>query len=129
MRDLWATARNELGISDVEFWRMTPRDYQALLDMAARREDARVRERIALVALQSAHLANILAPRKDKRAWQVEDFAPDIDKPIERPAPQAPQARKQPQTSEHMKNILKGLAAAHGGTIREGKRDHEEASD
>lgn len=89
-------------------------------------------ERLSLVALEVAYLANMLAPRKDKKAWQPSDFIPEPDevKPKRRGSAAAGElSRKPTQSVEHMKSILKGLAGALGGEIREHKPDSEEASD
>lgn len=88
-------------------------------------------ERLSLVALEVAYLANMLAPRKDKKAWQPSDFIPEPDevKPTRRSSSATGDAPRKPtQSVEHMKSILKGLAGALGGEIREHKPISEEAS-
>lgn len=47
--------------------------------------DAEVRQD-ARMALQTAHLANLLAPRKDKQPWSMDDFLPKWKKAVSEPA-------------------------------------------
>jgi len=67
----------EWGLSQVAFWRLTPREFAALARQAAareRREDARTAGLMAL-------MAELLAPRKDGKHYAPADFMPKREKP------------------------------------------------
>jgi hypothetical protein len=120
----------ELGISDADFWRLTPRDYRHLIDAAKRREDreqARVGLHLAhwanITSGYMANVANMFAPPKsgshkpqdfmpDKRGWQPHHFLPGADAPDD----DAPQ--DQAANIERMKQQLKGLTIGLGGEVR-----------
>ena len=109
---------------------MTPRAYQRLVDRLCERDRAQMQERLNIMALETAYMANMLAPRKDKKAWQPSDFLPDLEesRPSAQSSGDAPRTPKPRQSVEHMKSILKGLAGALGGEVRERKPGSEEAS-
>lgn len=68
---LWAVGRYDLGLGEEEFWRLSPRQFGALLERhneEQRKEDWRA-------GMIAATIANALRGKKGK-AYQAEDFMP-----------------------------------------------------
>jgi len=125
--DLWATARVDLGLTDAEFWRMTPREFDWLCGRFIERTEQGFDADLTLMAVQTAHLANMLAPRKDKRAWMTSDFLPEKRNRKRTQAGSHEPGSRPRQSPEHMKSLLMGLTHALGGTVKD--RREEEATD
>jgi hypothetical protein len=69
--DAWAIGRFDLGLSEEEFWALTPRKFRALLKRLNRRE----RENEWLNARIIATIYNVnLDPKKRTKPYQAEDF-------------------------------------------------------
>ena len=96
---------------------MTPREFDWLVGRYAQRREQDFDADFALVAVQTAHLANMLAPRKDKHAWKAADFMPEKRGGGKRTTQQAQPGTKPRQSPEHMKSLLMGLTHALGGTV------------
>lgn len=91
---MWAIARYDLGLSEAEFWQLTPRLFEELSDRwkaAQARADRRAGEVVAM-------LYNINRDRKaDPRGKAWDDWFPQED-------------RSEPQTDDQMFAAMKMLA-------------------
>jgi hypothetical protein len=95
---MWAVALYDLGRSEAEFWRWTPRQFFRLVrrhEEAQRRQDFRA-------GIIVATMANLHAPRKGN-PWQPWEFMPGLPQPVTRE-----------QTPEEQAAALLLLAAAFG---------------
>lgn len=98
---------------------MTPMQFDLLMKQAVAREERVIRREQSLAAVQTAALANMLAPRQDKRAWQASDFLPEDFFDEEKAAKPKPQPGGKPRQSPgHMKSLLLGLTHALGGEVQ-----------
>jgi len=68
---MWSVGLFDLGLSEEEFWRITPRMYMAL---SRRLEKRRQMELHDLASILAAIYNTI--PRKDKKIFRAEDFLP-----------------------------------------------------
>jgi len=95
----------DLGLTDEEFWRLTPRELDALSKRTVARRDREDYQ----VALLCAVIANT-APRRRKRPFKPEDFLPKR------------RARTR-QTPEQMLRVIEMLNAALGGQDLRGQKE------
>lgn len=101
IESLWAFGRYDLGLTDADFWALTPRQYAELMER--RREDLHRQD--LRIGVLCALVANLLGGDKSK-VFEPEDFCIT-------PKKGAPPARA--QTPEDMLIIVELLNAAHGG--------------
>jgi len=110
---LWSAGRYDLRLSEAEFWRITLREFDALMRrhvMAIDREDGRVAIQTALIR---ADIANSVRGPKDK-AVKAEDLLLDKYGGKVKSKPRAPVKK---QTWQDMKQLAMHANATLGGTI------------
>ena len=98
---LWVIGRVELGLSEVDFWRSSPRELLRLLDRKRELvgfertlDDWRFGKVLALIA-------NLFAtPKTGGKGYEPSDFFPNL-----------PQGRKREQTPEEMLRVMKSNSA------------------
>jgi hypothetical protein len=88
----WAFARVHLGLSEREFWRLTPYEFQLLVEQHQERENRRTREAASMMALiANCHRSS------DARPFEIEDFISN------------PNAKEEPRDLGDAFAILKNL--------------------
>lgn len=109
-------------MSEERFWRMTPRDFARLHEQ----HEARERREWQRTAYGLACVANMTAPREDKKAWQPDDFMPEFTAQTGGSRRRLPEPGKRaPEPWETMKAKLMGLAAAGYGEFRDAPEKQE----
>lgn len=73
-----------LGLSPVEFWPMTPRQFHHALEERAGSERGRARAADHRVGVLAAVVANAWLTREDGRGWRPDDFFGSLEPPPER---------------------------------------------
>lgn len=134
----------ELGLTDAEFWPLTPRELQWLMEAATKREQRRAKHEQAQVALHMAHWGNITAgymaaimgasgaKKKGGHAFTARDFLPDSGRwqpsdfmPREGAEAEAEVEQKPAQDWRHMKRVLMGFTQMIGGEVPDEVRNTE----
>jgi hypothetical protein len=94
-------------VGEDEFWRMTLREFGALMAQARDRE----RRENARNARQMALMATLLAPREDRKPYDPADFMPD------EAASPTRDHKPPPQDWRDMKRLAMIANAAAGGRV------------
>lgn len=133
----------ELGLTDAEFWPLTPRELQWLMEAATKREQRQAKHEQAQVALHMAHwgnitagymanVANLLGKKKGGGAFKARDFLPESGAwqpadfmPREGATAEARPEQKPAQDWQHMKRVLMGFTRALGGEVPDSVRNTE----
>jgi len=113
---LWAVAEIELGKSRDEFGRLTPREFQALVDQRDTVEE-RLDFRAALIA---STIANVNRTKKGK-AWKISDFMPKRKR--------RGRKGKRKQTVREQIALAKAITLAFGGKLLPKRLDQLEKID
>ena len=100
---MWAVGRYDLGLGEDEFWALTIRELNALLERYKSEHDW-LNYRAALICSVLANTAR--DPKRKPRPFIPDDFMPKKE-------------RKQ-QTAKQMLTTVKMLNAAFGGNVIEG---------
>lgn len=101
-----------MGLSDEDFWRLTPREFNAL----ARAREAEQRNWDARFGLLAAILANAHRdPKKRAAPFEPKDFFPSLAK-----------MKKRRQTVQEQKQIVSILAAVFGGELKRPEPSNEQ---
>lgn len=105
---LWTIGTVDLGLSDREFWDLTPREFGAKLDRRRQLDEIETENGDLRTGIVASVVFNMLRSEKEP-ARAPKDFMPD----------RGPAKTKEPQTGEHMLAVARILNAAYGGDVIE----------